>query len=191
MKLNKKSLVLLVCVALLLTFAVSGTVAFLADNSGPVVNEFTPTEVDTEIEEPGFEETNVKSTIQIRNVAGDNHIPVYVRVAVVGNWYNAEGQIVGLWEDSVTVKETADTVDNNGIANGKWFAADGYYYFSVPVQPGETTTNLLGTPISETKKENGDYLVITVVHQSIQSQPTSVVATEWGVSVAADGTISK
>ena len=45
-KFHKKNLVLLASVAVLLTFAVSGTVAYLVDADGPVVNEFKPATVD-------------------------------------------------------------------------------------------------------------------------------------------------
>lgn len=177
-KFNKKSLVLLVCVTLLLTFTVSGTVAFLADSTKSVTNTFTPVEVDTQIVESIA--AGSKSSIQVQNNPGDNHIPVYVRVHVSGYWVNSDGAIVEPWNGSVDVNGTANTNANDEIADGKWVSAGGFYYFTVPVKPGELTTNLLAEPITGTKKENGDYLVINVVHQSIQSQPVSTVTDVWG-----------
>lgn len=178
-KFHKKSLMLLVCVTLLLTFTVSGTVAFLADNSGSVTNTFTPVEVDTKIVEAVT--AGSKSSIQVQNNVGDNHIPVYVRVAVSGYWVDASGtNIVEPWDGAIVVNETPNSDANDKIANGKWGFSGGYYYFTVPVKQGELTTNLLRDPITGTKRENGDYLVINVVHQAIQSQPASAVTEAWG-----------
>ena len=180
-KFHKKSLMLLVCVTLLLTFTVSGTVAFLADNSGSVTNTFTPVEVDTKIVEAVT--AGSKSSIQVQNNAGDNHIPVYVRVAVSGYWVDASGtNIVEPWDGQLSVNGTSDTNTTDNVANGKWVRSGNYYYFTVPVKQGEVTTNLLASAIQETKKDNGDYLIINVVHQAIQSQPASAVIEAWKIN---------
>ena len=96
---HKKSLVLLITVALLLTCTVSGTVAFLAVDSGPVTNTFTPVELDTKIiENDDFGSTKTKKSIQIQN---NGNIDAYVRVAVYGNWVikdeNNKEKIVAPW----------------------------------------------------------------------------------------------
>ena len=175
MKLNKKLLVLLVCVTLLLTCAVSGTVAYLADMSGPVENQFKPTEVDTEIDE--VFENNVKSSIAITNVTDENHIPVYVRVAVVGNWVK-DGKIVEAW-----------SLDSSYINKTDWLiGGDGYYYYRKVLAVGATTKNLLNDQINTTAREDGAHLEVTVIHQSIQSEPETTVESVWNVTVT-DGSI--
>ncbi len=179
-KFHKKSLVLLVCVTLLLTFTVSGTVAFLADNSGSVTNTFTPVEVDTYIYE--VTAAGNKSVIQVVNKTGNQYIPVYVRVAVSGYWVNTDGNIVEPWDGQLSVNGTPDTNMTDNVANGKWVRSGNYYYFTVPVKQGEVTTNLLASAIKGTKKDNGDYLVINVVHQAIQSQPASAVTEAWKIN---------
>jgi len=179
-KFHKKSLVLLVCVALLLTFTVSGTVAFLADNSGPVTNVFTPVEVDTKIVESVT--AGSKSSIQVQNNPGDNHIPVYVRVAVSGYWVDDAGNIVAPWNEPIEIKDT-------------WMLGPGgFYYYKSELAVGVSTDNLLAKAISQpaNKPAGADHLVVTVVHQAVQSQPATAVQNAWGVTVnAADKTISK
>lgn len=152
-KLNTKSLVLLVCVALLLTCAVGSTVAYLVDKTDSITNTFTPAKVTTTIEEDFDGET--KSRIQIKNEA--NSINVWVRVAIVGNWVK-DGQIVAPWTGPVDYNTTDWSLES-----------DGYYYYNSVVEPGKSTTNLLKTQITAGTREDGAHLEITVIHQSIQS----------------------
>ena len=174
-KINKKSLVLLICVTLLLTFTVSGTVAYLAAATDPVENVFTPAKVDTEIKETF--ESNSKTGIFIANK--EDSIDAYVRVAIVANWVDANNNIVAPWTGPIRLNTSLPTASDieNGVANGQWVAGDdGYYYFTVPVKPGETTTNLLDASITQPsdKPAGADHLVINVIHQSIQADGMGV-----------------
>lgn len=162
-KFNMKSLVMLACVTLLLTFAVSGTVAFLADDSGPVVNEFTPTKVTNEIEE-GFDD-KTKNKIVINNTSS---IPVYIRVAVVGSWMK-DGKVVDDWKPEF-------------VLGTDWFEADGLYYYKKQVAAGRATSDLLGSDITATTKD-GKVLHVTVLSQAIQGEPASAVEDAWKVTV--------
>ena len=195
-KMNTKLLVMLVSATLLLTFAVSGTVAYLSVGAAPVTNTFTPAQADTRIVETlqNVNGVQTKSGIQVLNKDLATNIPVYVRVAISGYWINEAGEIVRPWQNAVTLNEATEPSNSTYEvpANGVWFycATDGFYYFNRPLAPGELTTDLLGADLTYLK-ENGETLVINVVHQSIQAEPTSTVATVWGVTVAGDGTISK
>lgn len=166
MKIKKKILVLLASVTLLLTFAVSGTVAFLADGSGPVVNEFQPTTVTNKIEETFDGET--KSAIVIRNTSS---IPVYIRVAVIGSWMK-DGKVVDDWTPEFTL-------------GADWFQADGLYYYKKQVAAGDVTSDLLGSDITPTT-EDGKVLHVTVLSQAIQGEPASAVEEAWKVTVNPD-----
>ena len=173
----KKPLVLLIGIALLLTFTVSGTVAFLADNTAELTNTFTPVEVDTKIIENVS--AGAKSSIKVQNIQADNHIPVYVRVAVVGNWVDENGAIVAPWE--LSAYNTASWTKRS----------DGFYYYNSVLPVGDTTAELLASGgIKEsdyTRPEGADHLVVTVVHQSIQADPASAVTNAWGWTPPASG----
>ena len=178
-KFHKKSLVLLVCVAMLLTFTVSGTVAFLADNSGSVTNTFTPVKVDTYIDETENGVSGVKvgekSVIKVVNKSGTEYIPVYVRVALAGNWVKmVEGKEVIV--APATAAEMTFTLGSDWIKH-----TDGFYYYTKVVNPGKSTSDLLGTPITGATKDDGSYLVVTVVHQAIQTEPAQALTdANWG-----------
>lgn len=171
-KLNKKPLILLICAALLLTFTVSGTVAYLVDASGSVENQFKPATVDTEITEEV--ESGTKRVIKITNT--QDSIDVYVRVAIIGNWVITENNVdtvVGAWSP---VEDQYNSTD--------WFTDGSYFYYEYVVAPGGSTSDLLATDINAETRADGAHLEITVVHQSIQAQPKDAVSTAWGADVA-------
>jgi hypothetical protein len=62
---------------------------------------------------------------------------------------------------------------------------DGFYYYTEVVNPGERTSDLLESTIIGATKADGSYLVVTVVHQSIQAEGTAngqkAVVDAWGV----------
>ena len=99
-------------------------------------------------------------------------------MAVVGNWVK-DGKVVDSWTPNFTV--------GSGWDEG----GDGYYYYKTPVAAGGSTTNLFGENENITATTtDGKTLEVTVIQQSIQAEPTSVVVNAWGVN-ANNGTISK
>lgn len=170
-----KTLLVVILAAVLLTFSVSGTIAWLSVKTEKVENTFTPAKVDTEIEEKF--ENNVKSVIKVENTGT---IPVYVRVSVSGYWCDSTG-IIKPWEGSVTLAE-----------NSNWFkGSDGFYYYNKSIAPNGRTENLLGKSIEASVQADGSYLVINVLHQSIQYAPVSVVNDKWPAvtaTLSTDGT---
>lgn len=169
---RRKSITLAILVVLLLTFAVSGTIAYITTKTDPVKNVFTPATVDTDIDEPGFipGTSTQKETIKVVN---NGNIPVFVRVAIVGNWVDEDGNIVKPWEGTVEYDKST------------WTLKDGYYYYNTALAAQNTTddtdktSNLLENPIKTTSND-GLTLVVTVIHQSIQSEPTSAAEEAWG-----------
>ena len=162
MKMNRmKALLTAAMIAILLTAAIGGTVAWIAASTDPVTNVFTPGNVNTEIEEKF--ENNVKSEIKISNTGS---VDVYVRVAIVANWVK-DGQIVAPW---------AGTFPFNSI-DWTYREEDGYYYYNSVLKAGENskTANLIAEGNSITYTENdvpvtGAHLEMTVIHQSIQAE---------------------
>lgn len=172
-KFSKKAIMMLVITALLLTCTVSSTVAYLVDKADEVENTFKPASATTDI----VEKTDgaQKTSITISNAASS--IDVYVRVAIIANWVNDQDQIMGVAPLTVTLNEG-------------WFrGADGYYYHKAPVKAGTSSSDMLKNtnPIVLTKQEETGYrMQVTVIHQSIQAQPTSTVDTVWNVTLSGD-----
>lgn len=165
-KFHGKSIVLLAVLAVMLALPVSGTMAYLVVGTGELVNTFTPVQVDTVINETVVKGS--KSAIKVENKVDEKNIPVYVRVAVVGNWVNESGQIVAPW--------TAPA-----CASGWTKAGDGFYYYNSVLQVGAETSELFSAAITEEGKPDGaDHLVVTVVHQSVQAEPANAVTQAWG-----------
>ncbi len=174
----RKTLVLLIAAALLLTMSVGSTAALLQATSDAVENVFMAVKVDTKINET-FTSAG-KSSITVENPQADDSMAVYVRAAVVGNWVKG-GKIVEKW-----------TLPDDYINTTNWVIGnDGFYYYKQVLEVGTSTENLLAKTITQATREDDANLEVTVVHQAVQYMPTSAVKEAWGVNVAADGTISK
>lgn len=177
-KRKKKKLLSVLLIVLLLTATVGGTVAYIVTSTSEKENVFIPGNVDTDITEE-FTGSQKKS-IAVRN---NGNVPVYVRVMIVANWCDENGAIVAPWEGEIKLNSAA-WVEGN----------DNYYYCKIPVAAGTSTANLLADTYLYSSSEvpvAGAHLEMTVIHQSIQAEPASVIQTEWGVTVADDGSISK
>lgn len=174
----RKTLVLLIAAAMLLTMSVGSTAALLQVSSDPVENVFMAVKVDTKINET-FTSAG-KSSITVENKQADDNMDVYVRAAVVGNWVKG-GKIVEEW-----------TLTDDYINTTDWdIGGDGFYYYRRVLSVGASTENLLAKTITQATREDDATLEVTVVHQAIQYMPTSAVTQAWGVTMAQDGTISK
>lgn len=162
---NKKFLIGAILAVLLLTISVGGTLAYLVTSTQPVVNVFTPANEGTTIDEQ-FND-NVKSRVQIKNTG---NIPVFVRVKVVANWYIGN-EIVAPWTDDINYN-TASWTENGG-----------YYYYKTDVAAGASTENLFASAYTYSATDvpvEGAHLEMTIIHQSIQAEPTSAAREAWG-----------
>lgn len=162
-----------IAIILVVVMAIGGTVALLMDSTDSVTNKFAPASSGITIKEEVKE--NCKTEIAVKNT-GDTG--VYVRVSLVANYYGENGNITG-----------GAAVPDFTLNSDKWFVGnDGYYYYRQPVAAGDVTDNLLA---SESKMQLEDNMQVTVLAQSIQASPTSVVYDKWGVTVNSDGTLAK
>ena len=142
--------------------AIGGTVAFLVTHTDQIVNTFQPTDVTCEIIEEFNADKTVKTSAVVQNTG---KIPAYIRVAVVANTVDAEGNITG-------AKDVSDELASNG-----WTKVGDYYYYNGVVQPSGKTTDLL-------KAEEGIDLKgiqVTILASAIQAEPDSAVAQAWSV----------
>lgn len=191
---NRKS-VLITSVALLLLVAVGTTLAYVFTKTDPLENKFNLSKVSCAVVENGNDSVssgNVpvssKKNVQIKNT-GDTD--AYIRVAVVVNWMSTDGTKVWASKPVENTDYTIRYAENTGWEKG----SDGYWYYTKPVPPTEGS-NLTDILINEAKvlkpaPLDGYYLSIEIVASALQAKPASVVTSQWGVTVANDGSISK
>lgn len=198
-KLNKRAVVLLVSLVILVVASVGAALAYLIAASDPVENTFTPAKVSCDVVE-SFK-NNVKENVRIQNTG---NTVAYIRAVIVVTWKNDDGEVY-----AVTPMEGKDYI----IAlndSGVWLPGDdGFYYYHKEVAPitkcGHTAsescanccTDLLINSCSQKAEANvpAEYhLSVEIIASSIQSAPDSVVGEEWSntkVSVTAkDGTLT-
>lgn len=162
-----------IAIILVVVMTIGGTVAFLMDSTESVINKFTPASSGITIEEEVKE--NCKTKIAVKNT-GDTG--AYIRVSLVANYYDENGNITG-----------GAAVPNFALNETNWFkGTDGYYYYQTPLPAGKVTESLLA---NGSKMELSENMQVTVLAQSIQASPTSVVHDKWGVTVNSDGTLAK
>lgn len=172
---NKKSILLLIAVASILLVTVGGTLAYLIDDTTPVVNTFTPSTVDITV----GDEVNggVKSNVTITN---SSSIPVYVRVAVVANWCDdTTDNIVAPWNPATHGALPVDT--------SKWtLESDGYYYYSDKVAANSSVSFF--TANGTYKPSNGPanaHLEMDIIAQAVQADGMGAATAQEAFDAAA------
>lgn len=164
---TRKGFAALVALVLILCVTIGGTIAWITDQTGEVVNTFTPAKVETTITETVT--NNQKDDIKVKN---DGDIPAYVRVAVVANWVDSKNNVV---PGAFTLPAPAE---------GWELANDGFYYYTKPVPAGQSTTELFQNAIVEAGGPDGARLQVTILAEAIQSTPADAVTTAWASGVS-------
>ena len=84
MTMRKKLLITIACLSVILCALVTGTIAWLTDNTQSIVNEFTPSDIDVELVETKFEKKMVpgKTMDKTATVTVTNDIACYVFIKV-------------------------------------------------------------------------------------------------------------
>ena len=169
-----KKPVALVAILVLLCCAVAGTVAYLVTSTGPVTNTFTPASVTTEVVEE-FNGTT-KSNVRIKNTG---NIDAYIRVAVVANWIDKDGNVYG---GATPVAGKDYTLTPKTGENENWFQGyDGYYFCKNAIESGSETPVLIESCAKTTGAEvpEGYDLQVTILADGIQSVPADAVQQAW------------
>ena len=173
----KKPLAALVALVLILGAVVGGTLAYLAARTDAIVNTFTAAKVTTEIEETFV--GSVKSNVSMKNT-GD--VEAYIRAAYVVTWKDATGKEV---YPTQPVEGTDYSIALN-LSEG-WVQYGGYYYYTLPVAPGDKPATKLTDSMTLTESyddADGGHQSIDVMAEAIQSVPAEAVGQAWGVSIA-------
>lgn len=178
-RLNRTA-VLIMAVLLLLGAAVGSTVAFLTTKTDPVTNTFTYAKVSCEVTESFT--NNKKDNVQVKNTGTTD---AYIRATYVINWLDQDGNIAA----SDPAGYSYNVTENPGNSWKK--GSDGYFYYTSPVAPGDSTQGSLLT-CTVTYPKNPEYtLSVEILAEAIQSVPEDAVKAAWGASfsIGADGSL--
>ncbi len=181
---------LLLTVALLAVLAAigtGGTLAWLSANE-QAANDFTVGLVNIGIVEGGTTleggsnsftaftssgQTQAKA-VQIKNLntPAGRAVPAYIRAKVIPIWRGADGNGNGV-PVSITLA---------GTDTAKWTyrAADGYYYYTEPVDPNALTTHLMTGVTLNSAVPAGATLEVQVLADAVQAEGGAALDA-WGV----------
>lgn len=163
---RKTALILSLC--LIFALAVGTTLAYLKANTSPVTNTFKAATSEIKIDE------NVtggqKKSIIVQNTGT---AVSYVRVKLVMNWVDGNGKVV-----------SGGKLPEVTLNKSDWFVQDDIYYYTKPIGPKDSTSNLLKDPIKQPEDApDGCHLEVTVLAESIQAAPSTAVEGAWAVKV--------
>lgn len=165
-----------VLLILAVVLAIGGTLAYIIANTEEVRNKFTPGEVRCEVEETF--KNNVKSDVKIKNTG---NTAAYIRATYVVTWQKDDGTVNG----KMPVAGTDYTIDVESAKERGWMLIDGYWYYTSPVAPeGVTDVLIASCKLAEgAAVPTGYHLSVEIIASAIQSDPDTVVAEKWGVTV--------
>lgn len=164
---TNKAAVLIIAVLLLLGAAVGSTVAFLTTQTKPVENSFEYAKVSCEV-------TGSKESVQINNTG---NTAAYIRATYVVTWRDADGKV------AVSVPGGYSYTLTENLSNNWKKGTDGYFYYTSPVAPGNSTLDSLPT-CNVTYPDNPEYtLSVEILAEAIQSEPAEAVQQAWGATL--------
>ena len=180
---KKKVSLLLVSLVLIAAIAVGSTVAFIATSTEPITNIFNPANVTIDIDEK-FEK-GVKTDVQVKNTGSTD---AFIRAKIVVTWKDANGNV------SAT-KPVEGTDYTMTLSTADWFlGSDGFYYCRKSVAPNGGSTPVLITAckkVDGVTPPDGYDLSVEIIASGIQSTPDGAVKEAWGMTVDANGQLTK
>ena len=170
-----RATVLLMAILMLIGVAAGSTVAYLITKTDDVANTFEYGRVSCAVKED-FDGKTKKENVHIQNTGNVN---AYIRATVVVNWLDEDNNIVASVPEGYKCNLTVNTGGNSKWVQGK----GGYYYYTSPVAPGESTEGSLLTCTVEYPDNNPEYtLSVEILATAVQSEPASAVYNAWGVT---------
>ena len=179
---KKKVSLLLVSLVLIAAIAVGSTVAFIATSTEPITNIFNPANVTIDIDEKI--ENGVKTDVKVKNTGSTD---AFIRAKIVVTWKDADGNVSA----TKPVEGTDYTMTLNET---DWFrGSDGFYYCKTSVAPKGSTPALITAckKVDGVTPPDGYDLSVEIIASGIQSTPDSAVKEAWGMTVDANGQLTK
>lgn len=170
---TNRAAVLLLSMILLIGIAVGTTVAFLVARTEPIKNTFEYAKVSCEV-------TGSKESVQINNTG---NTAAYIRATYVVTWRDADGKV------AVSVPGGYSYTLTENLSNNWKKGTDGYFYYTSPVAPGNSTLDSLPT-CNVTYPDNPEYtLSVEILAEAIQSEPAEAVQQAWDATIV-DGKLT-
>ena len=170
---TNRAAVLLLSMILLIGIAVGTTVAFLVARTEPIKSTFEYAKVSCEV-------TGSKENVQIKNTG---NTAAYIRATYVVTWRDADGKV------AVSVPGGYSYTLTENLSNNWKEGTDGYFYYTSPVAPGNSTLDSLPT-CNVTYPDNPEYtLSVEILAEAIQSEPAEAVQQAWGATIV-DGKLT-
>ena len=172
---SKKSVMLILALALVVSMTIGGTIAYLTTQTDGVTNTFNPSKVTCEVTENFNGSTGEKSNVNVKNTGT---IDAFIRVKLVTYRTNDAGQHIG---------GTASLPDFTPGAG--WVKYGDYYYYTKPVAPtAKPEANLIDsmTLTGSYEDADGGKQAIDVMAEAIQSVPEAAVKAAWGAGFSID-----
>ena len=174
-----KALIVAALAVVILTAAVGGTMAWLSTQTQDLTNTFVPAKVTCAVVED-FTDKTTKKDVRIQNTGTTD---AYIRAMIVANWCTAAD---ANGKTKVVAPYAVNASHFPGLPGSDWVEHDGFYYYTLPVAPGQTTGNLFTscTPNNAEKPEGADHLEVNIICQAVQSTPAAAVGEAWKVTIA-------
>lgn len=185
MKFIKNYKVLVIICAIAIVFAgVGATLAFNNAVTDTLVNTFFPGNISAEVTEEFDGE--VKEHVQIKNTS--ERSKAYIRAYFIVSWKDDKGNVYS--QAPVAGEDYTYRMGSN--SNWDLTTSDGYYYYALAIAPGASTPDFIRElkPVAG-RAPAGYHLEVDIIAEAIQANPTSIVKSEWGVTVSSTGKISK
>lgn len=161
-KLNNRALILLASLVLIVGMAAGGTVAWLITNTGAVQNTMVPASVPITINETVSGTT--KSAVTVTNTGNTD---AYIRVAIVANAVDEDGNVIAGDHPTYSVDTTKWELKN-----------DGYYYYKGIVPAQSSTPALFSGNVDFANGEVNILAESIQVHGGFNNQKPETYA--WG-----------
>ena len=164
--LSKKVAVFALACVVLSVATLGGTIAYILTNTPSLANTFTPAQMGCEIREE-FTDGTEKKNVRVKNTSETS---AYIRVKLLPYWYDKENDTIvakSAWSPSFTPGE--------GWVLGK----DGFYYYTLPVDSGASTTALISSLTLKKDDVTLSRQVLEIVASCIQAEPDSAVMDAW------------
>lgn len=177
------------CGALLIALVCGGVLfvpvgAKYIKQTNKLVNTFAPADSTPPQIEETFE-NNVKKDVAVS--VGNTGYPVYVRVEVVVSWKNEAEGLVYFQAPVEGEDYTLVRGDSQKWVEEKTDGKHTYYYYTQPVNSGETTDILIKTCEQIGEAPEGYILSVNIVAQILRADEYPTYRDAWGLQSSAEG----